>query len=864
MPESTTACAIWTTERDGLANKGRRPDVEAEDLEDQLFLFATRVNANGLEAAAEALRIRRPADADLIVAEFHRRVGTPLKNGRGLIADDEHGWYLPLPDAESPRWLYARSQLGLPDEVVEKTATTADEILARLANPRGEEISTRGLVLGHVQSGKTTSFLSVAAKALDNDYDLVIILAGVHNSLRRQTQDRAARTLVHKQNLWWLGTALGDFRPDGNALSSHLAGDGKRGLLVVKKHSTILRKLADWLEQESDASLRNLAILVIDDEADQAGLDVSKDGELEGVHKQLRRIVDLRTSDDKRRCAYLAYTATPYANILTSQVDYGLYPRDFIYPLEKPTAYVGSQELFGDERVGDPVQIEDDDQDELLSDGLRKAIRWFVLATAARAALMGGVERFHSSMLIHTTQSTEEQISYRPVVEGYLEALSEEFARTPLAMRDFYLETLRQVPARVGGGDGYVDESVAEWPDVAAHVPEVLARLLKRTPAGEPFREDGRTQRAHSGVIVDNSKVDHVDRLTYSDIAVGQPSVTVIAIGGNTLSRGLTLEGLVCSYFARTARTYDSLMQMGRWFGYRPGYRHLVRVWTTQGLFDWFQELDAVEQDLRRELEWMQERGFKPSQYGPRIRTSPNMNITRAAAMRSVAKEISYSDHLVDLAWLDLDDEAISHNQRLAMDLARELGPREHVAQSLLFRSVPIERIQSFVDGFALHDEERRLDKPSFARYVAMEAAHLARWNVIFKSTARGQNSTFDFGGDVGAVGTVKRGRVAHASPALIQSLVDTGDHRLDMDGRPPAEGSKYRSEGEPPLLVIYAIDRISQPTGRSKRIALGANLDPISFSITMPYSSSFVEYVAPIVAELEASALDLGDYEDE
>lgn len=838
--------------------------MEAEHLEDALEAFGSRVKRNGLEVAEANLRSRRPADAEQVLAEFHRRVGIPLRNGRGLLADDAHGWYMPRPDHDSPRWNYARAKLGLPDEVVEKTAKTADEILARLANPCGEEIATRGLVLGHVQSGKTTSFLSVAAKALDNDYDLVIILAGVHNSLRRQTQDRATRTLVHKPNLWWLGTALGDFRPDGNALSSHLAGDGKRGLLVVKKHSVILRKLADWLEKESDASLRNLAVLVIDDEADQAGLDVSKDGELEGVHKQLRRIVDLRTSDEKRRCAYLAYTATPYANILTSQVDYGLYPRDFIYPLEKPVAYVGSQELFGDTRVGDPVQIEEEDPDELLTVGLRKAIRWFIAATAARAALEGGVERFHSSMLIHTTQSTEEQISYRPIVEGYLRELNEEFRRNQLAMRDFYLDALRQVPTRQGGGDGYVDERVADWPEVAPHVPEVLKRLLERTSAGEPFKEDGRTLRAHSGVIVDNSKVDHVDRLTYSEIAAGQPSVTVIAIGGNTLSRGLTLEGLVCSYFARTARTYDSLMQMGRWFGYRPAYRHLMRVWTTQGLFDWFQELNAVEQDLRRELEWMQEQKLKPSQYGPRIRTSPNMNITRAAAMRSVAKEISYSDQLVDLAWLDLDDEVISHNQSLAMELARGLGASEQIGQSLLFRSVPIERIKSFIDGFALHVEEKRLDKPSFASYLAKEAINLSQWNVIFKSTARGEGSTFDFGGDVGLVGTVKRGRVAHASVALIQSLVDTGDHRLDMAGSDPAGGAKNRSEGEPPLVVIYAIDRTSQPTGKSRRVALGANLHPISFSLALPRSQSFVEYVAPVVAEIEASTLDLGDYRDE
>ena len=839
--------------------------MHAEDLEDALEAHGNRVKRNGLESAEASLRERRGETAEQIIAEFRKRVGEPLRNNRGLIAKHPDEWYVPRADHDSPRWVYARSRLGLPDDVVAKTNDVADQIVARLGNPLADDITTRGLVLGHVQSGKTTSFLSVAAKALDNDYDLVIVLAGVHNSLRRQTQERAVRTLVHKPEHWWLGTAVGDFRPDGNSLSSHLAGDGKRGLLVVKKHSTILRKLADWLEKESDAALRELAVLVIDDEADQAGLDVSTGNELAGVHKQLSRIVNLKTSDDKRRCAYLAYTATPYANILTSQDDYGLYPRDFIYPLDPPTSYVGSRELFGEGRVGSPVQLETDDTDELLTNGLCDAIRWFVLATAARAGLGEPVDSFNSSMLVHTTQLTEDQKSYRPAIEGYLTGLLEEFQKSPAVMREFYEDTLEQVPSQESGGDGYVAERTATWVEVEQHIPTVLMRLIERTEAGEPFKEDGLLQHAHSGVIVDNSKVDHVDRLTYSDPSAGEPGVTVIAIGGNTLSRGLTLEGLVCSYFARTARNYDSLMQMGRWFGFRPGYRHLLRIWTTQGLLDWFQELDQVEQDLRRELEWMAEHGFSPEVYGPRIRTSPNMNITRAAAMKSVSRDISYSDHRIDPAWLDLDEAVLDTNQAAARKLAEGLGEGELVGQgSLLFRGVQLERIRSFLGAYRFHREEKRLDRPSLDSYIDREADHLREWNVIFKSSERGSQSSFDFGGDVGEVGTISRGRVKDVSLAFIQSLVDSNDHRLDFGGTGPSGDVLYRSLDEPPLMVVYAIDPVSAPKGNSARVALDASTTPISVSLTFPVSTTFVQYVTPLVAEIEASTtdLDMGDHQ--
>jgi len=842
--------------------------VDADELEDQLFMHDQRVKQHGVESAESVLRNRKGDDADLIIAEYRERIGEPLHDNQGLLAPGHQGWYL-RGNPSSPRWDHAKRQLGLPDSVVAQTSDVADEILARLSNPNGEAITTRGLVLGHVQSGKTTSFLSVAAKAADNDYDLIIILAGVHNSLRRQTQDRAFRTLVHKEELWWVGTAVGDFRPDGNSLSSHLAGHGKRGLLVVKKHSTILRKLANWLEKERDDSLRRLAILVIDDEADQAGLDVSKGGELEGVHKQLSRIVNLRTSDGQRRCAYLAYTATPYANILTTQDDYGLYPRDFIYPLDKPSGYVGSEELFGNEQVGEPVQMEADGIDEVLTNGLRDAIRWFVLATAARVGPGRPVDSFHSSMLIHTTQNTAEQKAYRPVIEEFLRTLRDEFATDEATMQTYYETTLKQVPARDGGGVGYLDETVAPWEAVRLHVGEVLTRLIERTPAGEPFQEDGRTQHAHSGVIVDNSKVDWKDRLTYSDTSGGQPSVTVIAIGGNTLSRGLTLEGLVCSYFARTARTYDSLMQMGRWFGYRPGYRHLLRVWTTRGLLDGFRELDQVEQELRTELFWMQEKGLTPNEYGPRIRVSPNMNITRAAAMRSVARHISYSDRRIDPAWLDLDMEILLRNQQLARELADGLGTPDGLRPSFLFKDVPLDRITAFLYAFGFHREEKRLDLPSLKRYIEIEAKQLASWHVVFKSVGSSP-SAFDFAGDVGSVKTIRRARVKNSSIAYIGSVVDSGDHRIDVGGSDPTDKAVYRSAHEPPILVVYAIDPVSEPQrqkpGHERRENLNAPITPISMSVTFPESNSSVDYVSPVIASIEESItnMDLGDYQDD
>jgi len=840
--------------------------LEPEELEDALHDHDLRVQKNGVDWAEERLRSRKPDIAEQVIAAYRQRIGEPLRSC-GLLSPDHDGWYLPKPDHESPRWMYAKTKLGLSEDIVESTSLASDEILARLANPSGHEIASRGLVLGYVQSGKTTSFLSVAAKAADNGYDLIVILAGVHNSLRRQTQNRAVRTLVHKKELWWLGTALGDFRQDGNSLRSHLSGPGKRALLVVKKHPKILADLADWLAKEQDHDAwANRSVLVIDDEADQAGLDVSSSGELEGIHKQLRRILDLETSGGSRRCAYLAYTATPYANILTSQDDSGLYPKDFIYPLARPDGYVGSQELFGDEQIGQPVRIETDEPDEVsLTKGMKDAIQWFVLATAARVGLGEPLESFHSSMLIHTTQRTEEQLGYRPLVEEFLRNLLDDIETDPDQLKVFYEDSLAGVPARSGGGNGYLDEATAPWSSVQPHVKPVVRRLIDRSPAGEPFREDGRDQQAHSGVIVDNSRVEWRDRLTYSDIDAGQESVTVIAIGGNTLSRGLTLEGLVCSYFARTSRNYDSLMQMGRWYGFRRGYRHLLRVWTTEALLGWFGELNQVEVELRQELAWMQEKNLPPRLYGPRIRVSPNLNITRAAAMRSVSRHVSYSDRLIDLAWLDLDGDVIYSNQATAREFASGLARWHKPEEPLVYRGVPLEMIVRLLQLWRFHKNEARLDLPSLLRYLEKERANLKGWNVVFKSVGGQSGSPFDMGATVGTITSVNRAQKTEPSGGYIGSTVDSSDHRADFDGLAPSDGARFRGRSEPPILTIYAVDPISAPLRKGCRVPLNATSHPLSMGIALPESNSNVEYVSPALdaAGPFQSGPDLGDFQD-
>lgn len=856
--------------------------MNSPELEDRLEQFDYRVKMNGVAAAKVWLEGRCGSEeADRVWTEYRARIREVRERpGKGLKAldDGQDGWYLPPAPFDAPRWSHARKQLGLDEASLQKTDDVANAILARLRNPADSNRATRGLVLGHVQSGKTTSFLSVAAKAADAGYNLIIVLAGIHNSLRRQTQDRAVRTLVHKRNLWWLGTSIGDFRPDGNPLASHLSGDAKRGLLVVKKNKIVLKRLANWLETSSDAERRSFKILVIDDEADQAGLNVADGLEPQGIHEQLMRILNLQPEnradgEDEYCCAYLAYTATPYANILTSQEFGGLYPRNFIYPLDQPPGYVGPKELFGENRVGNPVKLVPHDSPSDVEQGLEDAVRWFVLATAARAALEGSASAFHSSMLVHTSGSTEEQAAYQPKVEAILKKIQDEFVRDPEAMRNRYEDELREVPPDQAGPNNSQEPS-ADWDSVRSHLASVLNRLILREPANDPFEEDGKTQQAKSGVIVDNSTVDWIDRLTYSNTKANppEPSVTVIAIGGNTLSRGLTLEGLVCSYFARTTQTLDSLMQMGRWFGYRPGYRHLTRLWTTPDQLHGFTDIVRIETEIREELTWMIKQGLTPADYGPRIRTSPLFEITRRSVMKAVRRQISFSDSVIDPSMLNVAESAMKHNQELCIGLATQLaapvGDSTDPSQS--FTNVPNEVIRQFLADFRYHELDR-IDQAAILRYIdevygGGEDGKAHTWNVMFKSNSQRGTDTFNFGGTVGTVQTVRRAKTAGLPDAHIGGLVHSGDHRADLGFEPSS--ARYRDAHEPPLLMVYAIDSMSRPNGN--RIPLGLEDNPIGIAIAMPRNEQFVEYLQPalpsgarLVVDADEGA-DLGDFQSE
>lgn len=788
-----------------------------------------------IEQACEAF-LKYGLDPAIVTAArvlYEKRVGiiSQLKEPVTIVSSEGRvNWYSG-PTGEAPYWTHFKANVAesLPEDVRESAVRDIDDATSRILDlagaPGWAEIRTKGLVLGYVQSGKTTNFMGVMAKAADAGYRLFIVLSGITDNLRSQTQERIEEMLVggHPER-WYLLTDLdNDFTATSNA-AKLLSDQQNRLIAVVKKNGFRLRRLNEWIRSAGSEITKTVPIMVIDDEADQASLDVGKRGRISRINGLIGQIIA------HQRSSYVAYTATPFANLLTDTDRYeSLYPDDFIVEMKKPDGYFGPERLFGREALTedepddvqnglDVIRIIDDSEaamakpptgkgavygwEPAVTPALEAAITWYLLATAARRA-RSGVSN-HSTMLIHTSMLAEAHNRLRETVEDHVLAIAAKYARDAGLRESFCKVWLKESTAVPAQSVGLPEVT---WDEVDAAMPGVLAAIR---------------------VIADNYTSQ--DRLYYTR----DDPATVIVVGGNTLSRGLTLEGLVSSYFVRAASAYDTLLQMGRWFGYRRGYEDLPRIWMPEDLAHWFQDLATVEEEIRRDI-----RSFgpdtKPKDVGVRIRVHPSMAITSAAKMRgAVDAEVSYDlkreqtivfQHR-DEGWLTSNIAATRRLMIDAKDLAATFSDNADAGRVLIKR-VPSERILQFFNEYRMHPNALRLRTDLITGYIRqqMDQGALKTWNVVLlENPSRVPAEDLDLG--IGrAVRTVERSRLqrfsAHANikslVSTIDRIADTGISRAQLPSDVKANDdkslAKYRQDivGDVGLIVVYPIDKNSR-----------------------------------------------------
>jgi hypothetical protein len=759
----------------------------------------------------------------------------------GLIGE-KFRWY-GGPHEQSERWEFAKQELineGRSVAEIDELIKSSSQILGLLSSPVTDQFSSRGLVLGYVQSGKTTNFIATISQAADEGYRLIIVLSGVTNNLRRQTQERLERSLTgeNEKNWHWLTSIDSDFNASRNA-NDLLSAPSKRVIAVVKKNNSRLKRLKSWIESAPIAVRQGLPVLIIDDEADQATIN---------SHRQLNRqtainktLTSILKPTFLPKNAYLGYTATPFANILSNAKDESqLFPRDFIYPLKRSDNYFGAEQLFGREPIDEDDQevsterdiiipIDHADRDslgtlinpnhpfapEVLPDSLHDAIHWFLVATAARR-VRSGKNKF-STMLIHTSGRIASHNDMKELVDSYLRSL--------IDLPRKQSENIFQDCWNLRSGDGWVkgDSPVLEWDEIEDEVFTVLNSCK---------------------LIVDNSKSD--DRLVY-DFQDEENVEPYIVIGGNTLARGLTLEGLICSYFMRTSTAYDSLLQMGRWFGYRVGYEDLQRIWMQDDLIANFRHMALVEEEIRQQIEQLAAEGLDPSQVPIRIRDHKLLTITAVNKMTYAKRlQIGYSDTRVETISLDSEVEVLIANQLATRNFLQRI---KDSGQSLasrnpegwpLFQDTPWPLVRQFFDEYKWADSATRANGDLIRSYIDAHqgTGDLEDWNVFVYQINKTNVPILDLGNGITAtainrsareINTENKSVNIHHLVSSIDGSADIGLTKTQVSASLKArnmqisdtnlrvlraESSNSKNRG---LLGIYVVDAKSVSTTKNR-----------------------------------------------
>ncbi|MBF0628559.1 MAG: Z1 domain-containing protein [Magnetococcales bacterium] len=739
---------------------------------------------------------------DYVTDELIRRFSLWIGQDTILTSNDGHeAWLVASRKREWRYWQRYSEWLErtLSFKAIDGLDQSTDTVLGLLEDPlRAGVWDRRGLVVGHVQSGKTGHYTGLICKAADAGYKIVIVLAGLHNNLRSQTQMRLDEGFLGYETRPVQGDiqiiGVGEIDKDSSIRPNFATNRSNNGdfttsvaknlgispeerpwLFVVKKNKTVLERLFRWIrnhvadhhDQEGGRRVvTNLPLLVIDDEADHASVDTGEqifnaDGRPDEEHQPtaINRLVR-SILHSFAKSAYVGYTATPFANIFihergeTREEGQDLFPSAFIINLAAPSNYIGPAMLFGqksdDGRDGgiDLVRGISDHAAENDLDGwmpprhknghipmfngvdalppsLGEAIDAFLLACVVRK--LRGQENDHASMLVHVTRFNSVQRHVHLQIEQQVRHLRQRLTRRigheqvlanlkALWDQDF-LPTSRHL-GKIH--PDLVPEEMPGWEEVVAHLPDVVSDIQVK--------------------MINGTAKDALDYSEYKGAGL-----KVIAIGGDKLARGLTLEGLCVSYFLRASRMYDTLMQMGRWFGYRPGYLDLCRLYTTSDLSEWFGHITDAAEELREEFDIMAATGATPREYGLKVQSHSVLMVTSRLKMRSARNlMLSFSGQLLETVVLYRTKEVLDRNlvtaRRLIASLGRpevdperiRNGSRQKWTGSFLWTDVPATELVDFLTHYKTHPGAHKVNSLLLAEFIQSMSAtgELTRWTV--------------------------------------------------------------------------------------------------------------------------------------
>ncbi|BBN54401.1 endonuclease [Pseudomonas chlororaphis subsp. aurantiaca] len=806
---------------------------------------------------ASTLRIIPPytvtdEEFNVVIKRLHEALTVDM--GLGDCVYDEHNPWLRARKAEIDPFYWSRYQTdllkqGWGPKVVNSLDKVTDEILDLMGNPSGRTgWPRRGLVMGDVQSGKTSNYTGLICKAADAGYKLVILLTGTLESLRRQTQERLDAGFVgldssgvvnnRKRHRKEIGVGLinaarsagvftstvGDFKATTvNQLGFRLRDYREPVLLVVKKNKRILENLADWLVNynASAGGSIDIPLLLIDDEADNASINTNPK-KATAINSGIRGLLKVFP-----RSSYVGFTATPFANVFinpetTNDIEGDdLFPRDFIYTLDAPTNYVGASRIFGEAADQNYLEVINDAEEyfprgqpsdsivEGVPPSLIDAVACFFLVNTLMDIRIDMPK--HRSMLVNVSHFTLLQNQIRDILDHKVRLIQADirnYASLPFddAMRNQSLKLLYNEFQR------HFSHLEVTWGQIQA---QLIASTL-------PIQTTAVNQKSGPASLDYTAYKEH--------------GLRVIAVGGNSLARGLTLEGLCISYFYRATQMYDALLQMGRWFGYRVGYEDLCKIWMTEETADWYAHISEATDELRSEVRRMQNSRLKPIDFGLRVRSHPeSLLITARNKMRDsdeIVQIISITEESLESPRLLKDPAIVSANYKEAQNFVNSIIslPAEKLKDSSFpaWQSVPKHLIVKFLKAFVNHPLSVKLQTSSLADFIEKSTDDkLDRWDVALPA---GSGTPIKFAGEIEVKTRIRKISTDDDIKALLVNgnklrVGSAGDEKVGLSiTEIQAAELKFRSESkkkniqtipgkayaavrQAPLLLIHLIE---------------------------------------------------------
>lgn len=809
-----------------------------------------------------------------------------------------------------------------------------DDVMNVISNAYEHNFEERmGLVFGYVQSGKTAHYIGLINKAIDAGYKIIIVLSGIHNNLRSQTQARIDEEVLgyetslqakgiysHAKNAIGVGVGKNNQIVESTLYQSLTTRDEKGDfnikvagtsmhppyIIVTKKNATILRKLIAYFQKspiaESDCTRKKnipseYPALIIDDEADQASLNTNECFDNAGklldnynpttinsLIREMLRLFECRS--------YVGYTATPFANIFIpphiqdEKFGSDLYPKDFILKIPRADKYIGAREFFGltgeEESPAMPLCRNIIEGKNYLGKGtkatdlvgeipmeLKQAIKCFFISIALRN--LRGQRNKPNTMLIHIVRFVAQQNKIKRKIAEYVKEEIEnlvlygdtdiEVSFRELWENDYQVTSLEMqsnFPKYMG------KPIVFEW--------VTIYKEIKRIFSDKEFV-----------VYAVNGK--SMDSLMYKD-HIGQP-FNVIAIGGDKLSRGLTLEGLTISYFTRSSNTYDTLMQMGRWFGYRPGYLDLCRLYTTPMLINYFLHISMATEELVHQFDFMNDMDQTPMSFGLRVATHPDLLISSRNKVRT-GKEMKkdFSNRLSQTRSFDVDPKQYDTNFASVEILLKSIGKpidkeiywkeknRSPVGEHIFWNKVAGFDIANFLEDYQTSENATRANSQYMADYIRNQnkCGALTNWTVCLINVGNGPQ--FSIAGlEIGSGIEREKGITEGDGFCSIHTMTSAGHEYLDYDNeqlkqvetiknthsigdeRTLAEYIRKRTRSrEKGLLILYPIGRAGSLTK-----AKGLHKTPFGFAVVFPHRQGFGDLQSYRVTEI---AIERENYE--